>query len=104
MLEAVKRALASGGTLVMDLMDGEWMRRHFDPRSWEWIDRNHFVCRERDLAEDHGDRLISREVVVHAERKILEIFDLRFLRVEEILEIFDSKISKSRRDLRNLRF
>jgi D-alanine-D-alanine ligase len=54
----------------MDLMDGEWMRGHFDPRSWEWIDQNHFVCRERDLAED-GDRLISREVVVHAERGVI---------------------------------
>ena len=69
-LEAVKRALASGGTLVMDLMDGDWMRRHFEPRSWEWVDQNHFVCRERDLAGD-GDRLISREVVVHAERGVI---------------------------------
>src|SRR5215468_6552910 len=69
-LEAIKRALSSGGSLVMDLMDGEWMRCHFDPRSWEWIDQNHFVCRERDLAED-GDRLISREVVVHAERGVI---------------------------------
>jgi D-alanine-D-alanine ligase len=69
-LEAVKRALASGGTLVMDLMDGDWMRRNFEPRSWEWVDQNHFVCRERGLAED-GDRLISREVVVHAERGVI---------------------------------
>lgn len=69
-LESVKRALASGGALVMDLMDGDWMRSHFDPRSWEWVDQNHFVCRERDLAED-GDRLISREVVVHAERGVI---------------------------------
>ncbi len=69
-LEAVKRALASGGTLVMDLMDGEWMRDHFEPRSWEWVDQNHFVCRERALAGDR-DRLISREVVVHAERGVI---------------------------------
>lgn len=69
-LASVKRALASGGTLVMDLMDGDWMRRSFDPRSWEWVDQNHFVCRERSLAED-GDRLISREVVVHAERGVI---------------------------------
>ena len=69
-LEAVKRALASGGTLVMDLMDGEWMRDNFEPRSWEWVDQNHFVCRERELAGD-GDRLISREVVVHAERGVI---------------------------------
>ena len=69
-LEAVKRALGTGGILVMDLMDGEWMRSHFEPRSWEWVDQNHFVCRERGLAED-GDRLISREVVVHAERGVI---------------------------------
>jgi D-alanine-D-alanine ligase len=69
-LEAVERALGSGGSLVMDLMDGDWMRNHFEPRSWEWVDQNHFVCRERDLAGD-GDRLISREVVVHAERGVI---------------------------------
>src|SRR6266446_7283758 len=69
-LEAVKSALASGGSLVMDLMDGDWMRHHFDARSWEWVDQNHFVCRERGLAGD-GDRLISREVVVHAERGVI---------------------------------
>ncbi len=69
-LEAVKRALGSGGALVMDLMDGDWMRGNFEPRSWEWVDQNHFVCRERDLAGD-GDRLISREVVVHAERGVI---------------------------------
>ena len=51
-------------------MDGDWMRGNFEARSWEWVDQNHFVCRERDLAED-GDRLISREVVVHAERGVI---------------------------------
>jgi D-alanine-D-alanine ligase len=69
-LEAVKRTLAFGGKLVMDLMDGEWTRRNFEPRSWEWIDQDHFVCRERSLTDDH-DRLISREVVVHAERGVI---------------------------------
>ena len=69
-LEAVRRALSSGGTLAMDLMDGEWMRDNFEPRSWEWVDQNHFVCRERALAGDR-DRLISREVVVHAERGVI---------------------------------
>ena len=69
-LESIKRALASGGTLVMDLTDGDWMRSHFEARSWEWIDQNHFVCRERALAGD-GERLISREVVVHAERGVI---------------------------------
>ena len=50
--------------------DGDWLRGHFEPRSWEWIDENQFVCRERSLSED-GGRLISREVVVHAEKGVI---------------------------------
>lgn len=69
-LEAVKRALRPYGKLVLDITDGEWMRTHFEPRSWEWIDQNHFVCRERSLSAD-GQRLISREVVTHAERGVI---------------------------------
>ena len=69
-IESVKEVLASEGTLVLDLTDGEWMATHFDRRSWEWIDQNHFVCRERSLAEDH-QRLVSREVVVHAEKGVI---------------------------------
>jgi len=66
-MEQVKRALVPGGTVAMDVTDGDWMRTHFEPRSWEWIDENHFVCRERSLSAD-GERLISREVVVHSEK------------------------------------
>lgn len=69
-LERVRQALKPGGRLVLDLTDGEWMRAHYEPRSWEWIDENQFVCRERSMSED-GDRLISREVVVHAEKGVI---------------------------------
>ena len=69
-LSAVKRALRSHGKLAIDLADGDWMRQNFEPRSWEWIDQNQFVCRERSLSSD-GDRLVSREVVVHAERGVV---------------------------------
>ena len=69
-LNAAKRVLVSGGTLAMDLADGEWMREHYEQRSWEWIDQAHMVCRERSLASD-GERLISREVIIHAERGII---------------------------------
>jgi D-alanine-D-alanine ligase len=62
--------LRQSGTLVLDLTDGAWTRTHFEPRSWEWIDAHHFVCRERSLAAD-GERLISREVVVHDEMGVL---------------------------------
>ncbi len=69
-LKNVRRHLASNGTIVLDLTDGDWMRKNFLPRSWEWTDDSHLVCRERALSSD-GDRLISREVVVHAERGVI---------------------------------
>ncbi|WP_206419954.1 methyltransferase domain-containing protein [Minwuia thermotolerans] len=69
-LKRALRALAPGGRVYLDLTDGDWIREHFEKRSWEWIDQNHFVCRERGLSAD-GSRLISREVVVHDERGVL---------------------------------
>ena len=69
-LLGVLRVLRSGGIVAMDLADGEWMRSNFEPRSWEWVDQNHFVCRERSLAGDRV-RLVSREVVVHAEKGVI---------------------------------
>ena len=69
-LAQVRRVLKPNGVLALDLVDGEWMRRNYEPRSWEWIDQNQFVCRERTLAAD-GQRLITREVVVHAERGVI---------------------------------
>ncbi len=69
-LTAIREALVSEGQLVLDLTDGAWMKDRFEPRSWEWIDQNHFVSRERSLTAD-GQRLVSREVVVHAEKGVL---------------------------------
>lgn len=69
-LLGAQRVLRAGGLLAMDLADGEWLRTNFEKRSWEWIDQNHFVCRERSLASD-GVRLVSREVVVHAEKGVI---------------------------------
>lgn len=69
-LQAVIRVLKPGGRLLLDITDGDWMRDHFEPRSWEWIDQNQFVCRERSISAD-GKKLISREVVTHAERGVI---------------------------------
>ncbi len=69
-LEAVARALMPGGVVFLDVVDGDWMRASFEPRSWEWIDQSHFVCRERALAKD-GERIVSREVITHAERGVI---------------------------------
>jgi len=69
-LRSVSRVLKNEGSIVLDLADGDWLRRNFEVRSWEWIDQDHFVCRERALADDN-ERLVSREVVVHAEQGVI---------------------------------
>jgi len=69
-LKEVLRALKPWGTLLIDVADGRYLREHFRPRSWEWIDKKHFVCRERSLSLD-GQRLISREVVTQVERGVI---------------------------------
>jgi D-alanine-D-alanine ligase len=89
-LDSIKRVLLSEGTLAMDLVDGEWMRTNFEPRSWEWIDQDQFVCRERSLTSDNS-RLVSREVVVHAERGVIadQFYAERLYTKDTIRELLD---------------
>lgn len=90
-LTSIKRVLKSEAMLVMDLVHGDWMRQHFEKRSWEWIDQNHFVCRERSLSGD-ASRIISREVVVHAERGIIadQFYAERLYTFDEIKKLLSS--------------
>lgn len=84
-LNSIIQILKSQSKLVMDIVDGDWMREHFETRSWEWIDENHFVCRERSLSADRS-RIISREVVTHAEKGIIadQFYAERLYSFEEI--------------------
>ena len=98
-LRAILRVLRSRGQLVLDVVDGEWAREHFEPRSWEWIDENHFVCRERALASD-SQRLVSREVVVHAERGVIadQFYAERLYSRERITAVLEQTGFESIRD------
>lgn len=69
-LKEIFRVLKPWGKLLIDVADGEYLKKKFQPRSWEWIDKNYFVCRERSLSHDK-QRLISREVVTHAKKGIV---------------------------------
>jgi D-alanine-D-alanine ligase len=69
-LKEVMRILKPDGKLLLDITDGNYMREHYQPRSWEWIDKNYFVCRERSLSESR-DRLISREVITHVKKGVI---------------------------------
>ena len=69
-LEEIYRVIKPWGRILIDVADGDYLRKHFQPRSWEWIDRKHFVCRERSLSLDE-QRLITREVITHTEKGVM---------------------------------
>jgi len=69
-LKEVMRVLKPWGKILVDVTDGQYMKEQFQPRSWEWIDKKYFVCRERSLSLDK-QRLISREVVTHVEKGVI---------------------------------
>ncbi len=69
-LQDVFRILKPEGTLLLDLADGEFLKHHYEPRSWEWADKKLFVCRERELSSD-GRRLITREIINHTDKGVI---------------------------------
>ncbi len=69
-LREVFRILKPGGRCLLDVSDGDFLRNRFQSRSWEWIDKKHFVCRERSLSAD-GQRLISRELVTNVAKGVV---------------------------------
>lgn len=87
-LNTVRKVLRTGGKLFLDIVDGSWMSKNFEKRSWEWIDLHHFVNRERELAKD-GKRIISREVIVHAEKGVLadQFYAERLYSKDEICDL-----------------
>ena len=69
-LKEVMRILKPWGKVLIDVTDGDYMKNNFLPRSWEWIDKSYFVCRERSLSENQ-ERLISREVITHVKKGVI---------------------------------
>jgi D-alanine-D-alanine ligase len=69
-LREIRRLLKPQGELLIDFTDGDYLRENFEARSWEWIDKQYFVCRERSLSRSY-DRLISREVITHTSKGVI---------------------------------
>ncbi len=69
MLQEISRILKNGGRLLIDVANGDYLKDHFQPRSWKWIDRDLLVCRERALAKD--GRLVAREIVVNIGKGVI---------------------------------
>jgi D-alanine-D-alanine ligase len=89
-INEIKRLLRPYGTLVLDITDGDWLLKNFEPRSWEWIDGTYLVCRERNLSSK-GDRIISREVIIHAEKGIIadQLYAERFYSLNKIQALLE---------------
>ncbi|MDY6967013.1 MAG: class I SAM-dependent methyltransferase, partial [Halobacteriota archaeon] len=87
-LKEVRRVLKPWGRLLIDVSDGDYLKKNFQPRSWEWIDKKHFVCRERSLSLD-GQRLISREVFTHVEKGVLadQFYAERLYTTESLVDL-----------------
>jgi D-alanine-D-alanine ligase len=85
-LREARRVVRGGGLIYLDLADGEWLRRSFEKRSWEWLDRRHLACRERQLSAD-ASRLVSREIVLHTGRGVLadQVYAERIYSREQIV-------------------
>jgi D-alanine-D-alanine ligase len=69
-LKEIFRVLKPWGRLLLDVTDGQYLREKFQARSWEWIDKRLFVCRERSLSADR-QRLISREVITDVTKGVI---------------------------------
>nr|MDO8118033.1 D-alanine--D-alanine ligase [Candidatus Sigynarchaeota archaeon] len=53
-----------------DITDGEYIKEKYQPRSWEWIDKQYFVVRERSLSPD--GRLLSREIITDVSKGVID--------------------------------
>jgi len=89
-LKEVFRVLKPFGKFLIDVADGNYLRDNFSPRSWEWIDNKHFVCRERSLASDN-QRLISREVISNINKGVVldQFYAERLYTKESLGEMFN---------------
>jgi len=87
-LKEIFRVLKYQGQLLIDVADGKYLKENFQPRSWEWIDKRYFVCRERCLSLDK-QRLISREVITHVEKGVIadQFYAERLYLLEDINEL-----------------
>jgi len=87
-LREVFRVLKPWGRFLIDLSDGEYLKENIKPRSWEWIDKKYFVCRERSLSIDKT-RLISREIISDVDSGVIadQFYGERLYTKEEIKEL-----------------
>jgi len=88
-LKEIFRILKPWGRLLLDVTDGEYVKEKYQARSWEWINKKLFVCRERSLSADR-QRLISREVVTDVTKGVIadQFYAERLYTKKNLLSLF----------------
>jgi len=89
-LKEIFRVLVPWGKLLLDVADGKYLKERFQPRSWEWINKKLFVCRERSLSTDKN-QLISREVITHVEKGVIadQFYAERLYQKSDLLRLLE---------------
>ena len=62
------RLLRSGGWVVVDVTDGNAIKRDFNPDAWHEINDHTVVCRKREL---RGDTIHAREMVFNKQKGLI---------------------------------
>ncbi|KAF9209553.1 hypothetical protein BGZ49_003338 [Haplosporangium sp. Z 27] len=90
LLKEIKRVLKPGGILVLDLVDGGYMRDNYSPRSWEWVTDEMIACRERWLSADRK-RLVCREVITLTTKGVIrdQFYQERLYDSHEMHQLID---------------
>ncbi len=90
-LREIHRVLRPYGRLLMDVADGDSVRRTLERRSWEWADDRTIVVRERELSSD-GERLLTREIVIDVEKGVQadNVYAVRLYSFTELKKILES--------------
>lgn len=89
-LKEVRRILRPWGKILIDVADGSYLKETYQKRSWEWVNKQLFVCRERSLSSD-GQRLITREVIVNVKRGVIadQVYAIRLYNKETLRHLLE---------------
>ncbi len=85
-LMEAKRVLRSGGWILIDLVNGDFIRNKFNPNSWHEIGSDIVVCRNREL---DGNIINVRELVISKREGVLrdQTYSIRFYQPEDFAEL-----------------
>ncbi|MBI5623993.1 MAG: class I SAM-dependent methyltransferase [Elusimicrobia bacterium] len=70
-LRGVAKALKPGGLFVMEVVNGDWIRKHFSSRSWALQDRGVYLLEERELSVK-GRRILTRWIRLRPGARLVE--------------------------------